>query len=92
MLDLKSLPVNNPTSPTSDGNITSKTGGLIFSRVKLVDEKSLEPIISNPSNHDKIIHTGLTVYNLNETSPFKSGLYCWDGNKWGTLTLRVQIH
>lgn len=82
LLDLKSEVITNPTSATSDNNITSKSGGLIFPRVKLTSINSLSPLVNNPTSAEKITHTGLTVYNLNTVDPFIAHLYCWDGVKW----------
>jgi hypothetical protein len=72
------------------GNITATTGGLVLPRVKLKDATTLEPFIL-ATDHDwinhattriKELHTGLTVYNLTTTAPFRSGMYIWDGRQW----------
>lgn len=83
LLELKD---NNPDKD----NITSKTGGLVLPRVKLENNKTLEPFIklndnewsTSQINETKRIHTGLMVYNLNTENNFQQGIYVWDGNQW----------
>ncbi|GHV31801.1 hypothetical protein FACS1894177_07030 [Bacteroidia bacterium] len=71
--------------------------GLAMPRVHLTEENNLYPMLladpadpssgpnadytANKSGLDKS-HTGLIVYNLNDASPFKKGLYVWSGSKW----------
>ncbi|GHT59826.1 hypothetical protein AGMMS50239_07360 [Bacteroidia bacterium] len=71
--------------------------GLAMPRVHLTDENNLYPMfLADPANPvsgpntdytadksalDKL-HTGLIVYNSNDASPFKKGLYVWSGSKW----------
>ncbi|GHT59824.1 hypothetical protein AGMMS50239_07350 [Bacteroidia bacterium] len=71
--------------------------GLAMPRVHLTDENNLYPMLladpadpasgpnadytANKSWLDKS-HTGLIVYNSNDASPFKKGLYVWSGSKW----------
>lgn len=78
-------------------NVTTTQGGLLFSRVKLVNKKTLEPFIAvtnddwknNSQTKIKLKHAGLVVYNLessmsspDENKRFLPGLYTWDGEKW----------
>ena len=82
LLELKS---NEP----NEQNITSDVGGLLLSRVSLLNLNTLEPFISTSTsdyNQLKRTHTGLIVYNVNNQSPFVPGLYYWDGQKWNMLT------
>ncbi|MFV0311119.1 MAG: hypothetical protein ACK5KN_05660 [Dysgonomonas sp.] len=87
LLDLKD---NDP-----DGeNVTSKTGGLILARVKLVDKNTLEPFIpktdpdwTNAVKQAALMkdHVGLMVYNLNDKDGFSEGTYIWNGAEWITF-------
>ena len=87
LLDLKD---NDP-----DGeNVTSKTGGLILARVKLVDKNTLEPFIPktdpdwiNAVKQAALMkdHVGLMVYNLNDKDGFSEGTYIWNGAEWITF-------
>lgn len=67
-------------------NQTTTFGGLVLPRVKLVDINTLEPFIENTDSdleELKTSHTGLIVYNLSLSAPFRQGLYVWDGkNGW----------
>ncbi len=68
-------------------NVTSKTGGLLLPRVKLVNLKTLEPFMSpTVTNYaeEKKLSTGLLVYNVNEQTADKiyPGVYCWNGEEW----------
>lgn len=75
---------------TASDNVTATTGGLVLPRVKLKDTTTLEPFISKDDldwiNHAttriKDLHTGLTVYNLATTPPFRPGVYVWNGRQW----------
>ncbi|GHT10560.1 hypothetical protein FACS189432_04000 [Bacteroidia bacterium] len=79
-------------SQVSDiNNVTSKSGGLVLSRVDLVNKNTLEPFIKTGSAEwtadTKLKHTGLLVYNLKEdNSFFHPGIYVWDGDSWGPVT------
>ena len=74
----------------STGGVNSEKG-MIYPRVHLVDIHNLFPIIerseSNPENNPK--YTGMTVYNVNATSPFEKGLYVWDGTEWTELITEI---
>lgn len=78
LLDVKT---QNP-----DGNnLTSTVGGVVLPRVKLVNINTLEPFIEDNDPDITMLkksHVGLTVYNLNKTTPFALGIYVWDGQKW----------
>jgi hypothetical protein len=90
ILDLKTQSASAPQSITSDANVTSSAGGLILPRVRLLNPATLEPFIpaGDPDwiNADvtgiKILHAGLTVYNLTTSNDFEPGFYSWDGNRW----------
>ncbi|TWP28504.1 hypothetical protein ETU08_08650 [Apibacter muscae] len=67
-------------------NITAK-GGLVLPRVELVDANELtfsDFSIADADNggNQKLIHTGLTVYNVSEVDPFCKGIYSWNGEEW----------
>lgn len=88
LLDIKD------SAPDSD-NVSSKTGGLIFPRVKLEAINTLAPFIpvndedwANPAKQIKTkeLHQGLTVYNLSVSTGFEEGLYVWNGEKWEKLS------
>lgn len=90
LLELKNQEAQSPASVTDDANVTSKTGGLLLPRVKLIDKNTLQPFIAtndelwNEKETNKIreIHAGLMVYNLSITSELEQGIYVWDGAKW----------
>lgn len=67
-------------------NITAK-GGLVLPRVELVNANELtfsDFSIADADNggNQKLIHTGLTVYNVSEVDPFCKGIYSWNGEEW----------
>lgn len=81
------------------GGVTSEKG-LNLSRVRLTDRNNLYPMFetapgSGIANSDynasdkkaaqDAIHTGLTVYNVNEANGFVKCVYVWVGNKWISL-------
>lgn len=81
------------------GGVTSEKG-LNLSRVRLTDRNNLYPMFetapgSGIANSDynasdkkaaqDAIHTGLTVYNVNEANDFVKCVYVWVGNKWVSL-------
>jgi len=83
------------TQQADINNATSDKGGLLLSRVKLVNRKTLEPFIANDTdfqnnkNKVKDLHTGLMVYNIyvsaSQADPdltFDEGVYVWDGTRW----------
>lgn len=79
------LQLKDQTSDAS--NVTSKKGGLLLPRVRLVNLKTLEPFMSpSVANYaeEKKLSTGLLVYNVNEqpTDNIHPGVYCWDGEEW----------
>ncbi|MDH6358698.1 hypothetical protein [Parabacteroides sp. PF5-9] len=95
LLEIKSEETANPTSVTDATNVTSTKGGLGLSRVQLVSLTTLQPFIGTSDAEwtganlatTKMKHAGLMVYNLNETSPFKKGVYVWNGEKWTPLKM-----
>jgi hypothetical protein len=81
LLDIKSQAANanNETTTGTAG------GGLGLPRVMLVNEITLEPFLTATANAaDKTARAGLMVYNVSSTSPFKPGIYVWNGTKWTT--------
>ncbi|WP_029902847.1 hypothetical protein [Prevotella sp. 10(H)] len=68
--------------PTSD-NETATKGGLLMPRVILVNLNSLAPLLETAlanDNEQKLLHTGLVVYNINGAHP--KGMYYWTGIEW----------
>jgi hypothetical protein len=75
---------------SNDSDNTTK--GIMLPRVRLSDLNNLYPMFgssgsptseyaSKKSELDRK-HTGLIVYNTNESGNLKKGVYCWDGTKW----------
>lgn len=67
-------------------NITSEKG-LGISRVKLTDKSELYPmynLLNLPPDYanQKLLHKGLTVWNVNQEFDNGVGLYVWDGTSW----------
>lgn len=84
LLDLKE-------NEDSLGGITS-TRGIILPRVSLSDLSELSPIItgSEPNyESQKLRYKGVTVYNINATSPLQEGIYIWSGMKWNLVNTDV---
>jgi uncharacterized protein (TIGR02145 family) len=88
LLDLKSeQTAGTLTNAMDTKNITSRTGGLLLPRVKLVATSTLEPFLTDAEAGDslKLRLAGLMVYNLTFTEDvFTQGVYTWDGTKWTT--------
>lgn len=88
----KAAILNMQTQADSDpanGGVTSTTGGLLLSRVTLVNLSNLRPFISNGgTNAEKAAHKGLTVYHIggNNIDP---GQYVWDGTQWLLLLTEI---
>lgn len=92
--DLSGVPAGeNPI--THVDNVTSTQGGLVLSRVMLVNRKTLEPFLTEAESNANVNklkekHAGLMVYNLyispeSETDAnkrFRQGIYTWNGEKW----------
>lgn len=78
LLDIKTHAAN------ADNETTGGTagGGLGLPRVKLTGATSLAPFLPSATAAEKTARAGLTVYNVSTTSPFKPGVYVWDGAKW----------
>lgn len=76
LLDLKEYNADTP------GGETSKHGFLL-PRVNLVDKDKLQ-MGTNPelTGDERNNHTGLVVFNVNETAPFCKGVYVWNGQEW----------
>lgn len=69
-----------------DQNNSSATRGMTLPKVKLENINSLIPLINNePSETEKLIHKGVTVYNSDICFPGGAGLFSWDGNKWNQI-------
>ena|GEM_PF-2001335 len=71
-------------------NISSDKG-LLLPRVNLVSLNSLVPFIPTPTDLEKQEHTGLTVYNLNISDPFRQGVYIWDGQAWEYVRTQQEV-
>ncbi|MDR2954464.1 MAG: hypothetical protein LBV43_05235 [Prevotella sp.] len=90
LLELKDQNANTPALVTDDANVTSKTGGLLLPRVKLINNNTLQPFIEitnklwdeKETNKIRETHAGLMVYNLSTAAGFEQGIYVWDGAKW----------
>ncbi|MDR1056273.1 MAG: hypothetical protein LBL90_10765 [Prevotellaceae bacterium] len=73
----------NENIPDASNTQVNSTKGLLLPRVKLDVINSLSPAIPGyTAGTADPAHTGLTVYNVNETSPFVAGIYTWNGDKW----------
>ncbi|MDR1645913.1 MAG: hypothetical protein LBS05_08875 [Tannerellaceae bacterium] len=79
LLDIKS---KAGTAGTGDATTDAAGGGVALPRVTLTSLTSLAPFLASASPAEMKDRTGLTVYNISTTSPFKPGLYIWDGAKW----------
>jgi hypothetical protein len=66
------------------GEVNAKKG-LLIPRVSLVEYASLEPILSNASSNDSLLHTGLIVYNLTDTTHLEKGFAVWNGSEWNNI-------
>ncbi|MDR0429253.1 MAG: hypothetical protein LBH58_02100 [Tannerellaceae bacterium] len=62
----------------------TSTKGIIFPRVKLVSQSSLEPLVKSATATEKTSHKGVVVYNItiSPTEQLEEGLYYWNGNEW----------
>jgi hypothetical protein len=75
---------------SNDSDNTTK--GMMLPRVRLSDLNNLYPMFGSPGSPNSEYaskkneldrkHTGLIVYNTNESGNLKKGLYYWDGTKW----------
>ena len=78
LLDIK-------TQTPCEANLTSTRGGVLITRVRLVNPTELSPFVAN-TDPDlaqlKISHVGLLVYNLTENDLFSPGLHIWNGERW----------
>lgn len=80
----------------TNGNANASKG-LLLPRVELTNIRKLYPMFEIGYDESKYnqIHTGLVVYNINETlyDGDGEGIYTWDGEKWISLgkpnTLRI---
>jgi hypothetical protein len=79
LLDLKQ------TASTGGAATVAAGGGLNLPRITLTSLTSLVPLIATHTTTEASAHIGLTVYNLSATSPFKPGVYVWDGAKWAPV-------
>lgn len=79
----------DPVDPANN-NVTSVSGGLVLSRVNLVNINSLEPFVDTTAADyatQKLLHIGMIVYNLtNSGNALVPGLYEWDGKRWSIMT------
>jgi len=75
------------TEDGGEGDISSKSGGLLLPRVEIeaIDDinvfEDVQPIVSVA---DKRRHKGLTVYNIQEDQEknLEEGIYVWNGERW----------
>lgn len=73
------------------GGEANATKGLLLPRVQLTELTSLNDI--NPESTerpDPVLHTGLTVYNMNNedcnfVNPIRKGVHIWDGMVWNPM-------
>ncbi len=72
------------TQPADANNVTSDKGGLLLPRVALYGRSSLVPFIQDAdvTAQDKIKHTGLMVYNIDNEDGLRPGIHIWDGTQW----------
>ncbi|MDR1202308.1 MAG: hypothetical protein LBL58_11890 [Tannerellaceae bacterium] len=72
----------------NSGDDDNTTKGIMLPRVRLSDLNNLYPMFATNTDYKNKKseldhkHIGLIVYNVNESAPFKKGLYYWDGDKW----------
>lgn len=80
LLDLKQF-------ESESGDATANKG-LMLPRLELTDLTSLKDI-AEAKQQDKLIYTGLIVYNVKERidpcSVIPAGVYLWDGERWQSL-------
>lgn len=75
----------------NDNSGENSNSGLLLPRVNLEDVDELYPMFdpADPlyTQNEKVLHTGLTVYNLTTDLPggLCPGPYSWDGRKWKRL-------
>jgi hypothetical protein len=79
LLDIKS---KAGTAGSGDATTDASGGGLGLPRVTLASETTLAPFLPSATPAQMKDRTGLMVYNISTTSPFKPGVYVWDGAKW----------
>ncbi|MDR1259137.1 MAG: hypothetical protein LBK65_07675 [Tannerellaceae bacterium] len=81
LLDIKSQAADPSTNATTTG---TAGGGLGLPRVVLTSETTLAPFLPSATAAEMKARAGLMVYNVSTTSPFKPGVYVWNGTKWTT--------
>lgn len=72
-----------------NNGLENATMGIKFPRVRLTNISELYPMLTGSESDystQKINNKGLIVYNVNTTSPFYEGLYCWNGSSWELLS------
>jgi hypothetical protein len=76
LLDLKEHQADN------DGSTSRK--GVLFPRVALSSQNSLDPLVKDASQEEKLKHRGAVVYNITVApkNNLREGLYLWSGSKW----------
>jgi hypothetical protein len=79
LLDIKT---KAGTAGLGDATTDAAGGGLGLPRVALTSVSSLAPFLPSATSAQMKDRTGLMVYNISNTSPFKAGVYVWDGEKW----------
>ncbi len=87
ILELKEEQVTNLTTIES---LENAKGGLLFSKVMLVKYDELTPLYDTatpPTDKQKLLTTGMTVYNVNpDAENIEVGLNVWDGSQWNPLS------
>lgn len=68
-------------------NLENSNKGLLLSRVALVSYDDLSPLIVSATDDEKLMATGMAVYNVTEDSDNKliPGFYIWSGSQWNLL-------
>ena len=70
---------------TADANNVTASKGLMLPRVLLESISNLRPAITDASETDKLMHTGLMVFHVGSPNICK-GVYTWNGEKWDATT------
>jgi len=82
LLDAKERTVLYP-NPGDVTSLNNSTRGILFPRVMLEARDKLEPLYQSPSDAQKLLVTGMVVYNVSPTAQYLSeGLFVWNGYEW----------
>lgn len=84
LLELKTI--DTPSGGSDGATTDTNGGGLLLPKVQLSALNNFLPFMDKLSTEnyaaEALKHTGLMVYNINETTELQKGLYVWDGEKW----------